>query len=169
MSGTYGHFFHPAYGRQAFSFHLSTFFMEIFNFGANLRRKRILAGISQEAVALKMNISQTKYSRIERGTCLPTDPFIAELAKFLGIPLTDLKPSGWNQSKKIKVAASLTYPGKIAYRVLMAVAAYDIARGFWDGAQISSVLTKVAFAAFIGLAVFMFWHFTEYAMDEEQE
>ncbi len=141
--------------------------MEIFNFGANLRRKRLLAGISQEAVAFKMNITQSKYSRIERGRCLPDEAFICELAKFLGVPVTDLKPPGWDHSKKIKLASALTYPGKIAYRLLLAVAAWDITRGFWDGAEIASTLTKAAIAAFIGLSAFMFWHYTEYDGEEE--
>ncbi|SKB40190.1 helix-turn-helix domain-containing protein [Daejeonella lutea] len=141
--------------------------MEIFNFGANLRRKRILAGISQEAVAFKMNISQSKYSRIERGRFLPDDQFIAQLAEFLGIPESTLKPKGWDHSKKIKLVSSLTYPGVIAYRILLIVAAWDVTRGFWDGAQISSIVTKLVLACLIGFAALVFWYYTEYTIDEE--
>ncbi|WP_276348678.1 helix-turn-helix transcriptional regulator [Daejeonella sp. JGW-45] len=141
--------------------------MEIFKFGENLRRKRLLAGISQEAVALKMNISQTKYSRIERGRLLPDDEFIARLAEFLGVPVTELKPKGWNHAKKIKLVSSLTYPGRIAYRVLLAGAAWDMARGFWDGAEIGSIFTKIALTVCIAMAALVFWYYTEYIRDEE--
>ncbi len=141
--------------------------MEIFKFGENLRRKRVLAGVSQEAVAFKMNISQTKYSGIERGRFLPDDEFIARLAEFLGVRVTELKPKGWNHAKKIKLVSSLTYPGRIAYRVLLVAAAWDMARGFWDGSEIGSVFTKAALTACIALAVLVFWYYTEYIMDEE--
>ncbi|WP_424287960.1 helix-turn-helix domain-containing protein, partial [Daejeonella sp.] len=51
--------------------------MEIFNFGENLRKIRVSRGISQEWISNKMDISQTKYSLIERGKILPDAVFIS--------------------------------------------------------------------------------------------
>jgi transcriptional regulator with XRE-family HTH domain len=132
--------------------------MEKFNFGANLRRIRVQKEISQEAMAYKMNIGQTKYSRIERGKLLPDKEFIALAAEILGVPPNELMPAGWD---KVTMACSLTRSGMIAYRLLLASAAYDMTIGFCDGADIESDLSKTAVASFFGTVAVIFHYYTE--------
>lgn len=67
--------------------------MQNFHFGENLRRIRRAKDISQEAMALKLNISQTKYFRIESQSTIPDENLVAEMAKILEVPVTDLIPS----------------------------------------------------------------------------
>lgn len=141
--------------------------MEIFNFGENLRRIRVRNGISQEAMALKMDITQTKYSRIERGKHLPDKDFIEQAAAFLSISPKDLMPSGWDQVKKVKLACSLTPAGRIAYRLLLGLAAYDFARGFCTGAGIESSGALIAIGAVCAMGGFVFWYYTEMGVETE--
>ncbi len=96
--------------------------MEIFNFGENLRKIRVSKGIKQEAMALKLDITQTKYSRIERGKELPHEVFISLAAEYLGVKPKELMPPGWDQLKTVKVVNSLTRTGVIAYRLLLGIA-----------------------------------------------
>jgi DNA-binding XRE family transcriptional regulator len=66
--------------------------MNTFNFGENLREIRTAKGISQQAMAVALRISQTKYSRIERTKAIPKVPPPISIAKALGVPLADLMP-----------------------------------------------------------------------------
>lgn len=66
--------------------------MNTFNFGENLRTIRSAKNISQEAMALALNISQSKYSRIERQKSIPKIPSPKSVAKALGVPVADLMP-----------------------------------------------------------------------------
>ncbi|MEJ7693208.1 helix-turn-helix transcriptional regulator [Daejeonella sp.] len=136
--------------------------MENFNFGENLRQIRVQKGISQEAMALKMDITQTKYSRMERSECVPAKIYVDRAAKFLEVPALELLPPGWDYSKTLIIfRPSLGKAAIIAYRVLLAVAFFDMARGFCDGARITATPSKIAAViGFEGLAV-AFMYYTE--------
>ncbi len=112
--------------------------MKNFNFGENLRQIRVQKGVSQDAMALKMNIAQTKFSRIERSKSFPDSEFIDQAAEFLGILAKDLMPADWDGKKKYpNLVCSLTRFGRLAYRVLVVVATYDITRGFCSAVGIT--------------------------------
>jgi transcriptional regulator with XRE-family HTH domain len=66
--------------------------MNRFNFGENLRNIRSAKGVTQEAMAAALNISQSKYSRIERQKGIPKTPSPSSIAKALGVPVADLLP-----------------------------------------------------------------------------
>ncbi len=135
--------------------------MEIFNFGENLRKIRASKGISQEAMANKMDISQTKYSRIERGKILPDQVFISIAAGYLEVAPKDLMPPGWDQLKVVRLVNTLTRTGITTYRVLLAVTAYDIARGICAGNGIVSEPAQVGVIAFFGGVAVLFHCYTE--------
>jgi len=63
-----------------------------FHFGENLYKIRRLKGISQDAMALCLDISQATYSRIEKSPTIPDTERVAELAKALSIALPELLP-----------------------------------------------------------------------------
>ncbi len=112
-------------------------------------------------MANKMDISQTKYSRIERGKILPDQVFISIAAGYLEVSPKDLMPPGWDQLKVVRVANALTRTGIITYRVLLAVSAYDIARGICAGQGIVSEPAQVAVLVFFGGVAVLFHCFTE--------
>ncbi|SFG62379.1 helix-turn-helix domain-containing protein [Pedobacter insulae] len=66
--------------------------MAKFNFGENLRNLRAVRGITQDAIALKLGISQRSYSRIEKRESLPQREQIEIIAKYFDVLLTDLLP-----------------------------------------------------------------------------
>lgn len=63
-----------------------------FNYGENLRRIRTSKGISQEAVALHLNISQKTYSRMEHQAAVPDINIVHATAAFLGVEPSELLP-----------------------------------------------------------------------------
>jgi transcriptional regulator with XRE-family HTH domain len=61
--------------------------------GANVRRYRKLAGMSQEELALESGLKRSYVSDLERGTRNPTVKALGRLAEALGIePAELLKP-----------------------------------------------------------------------------
>ncbi|MGB4400215.1 MAG: helix-turn-helix transcriptional regulator, partial [Daejeonella sp.] len=127
----------------------------------NLRRIRVSRGISQEWISNKLDISQTKYSLIERGKILPDAIFISLAAGCLEVTPKELMPAGWDQLKPVKIVNTLTRTGLILYRVLLAVFAYDIARGFCNGNDIVSEPGQVAVLLFVGAIAVMVHCYTE--------
>lgn len=129
--------------------------MKNFNFGENLRRIRVQKGISQDAIAMNMDITQTKYSRMERSECVPEKIYVDRAANCLEVSANDLIPPGWDYTKNpTKLQESMTRPAIIAYRILLFVAFFDMARGFCDGAGITSMAVKIgAVIGFEGMAV----------------
>jgi len=59
-------------------------------FGANVRRYRVAAGLSQEAVAVKMGVDRAYVSGMERGQQNVTLLTMWHLAEALGIRPADL-------------------------------------------------------------------------------
>lgn len=66
--------------------------MKTFNFGQNLRKIRQLKDISQDAMALKLKISQPTYSRIEGESKIPDHAMVVSIAKALDVDPSELKP-----------------------------------------------------------------------------
>lgn len=99
--------------------------MTNFNFGENLRNIRQQKGFSQEVMATSLNMSQPKYSRIERQSKIPDYQLNCSIAEILNIPLTELVPLSYQEhlvllaaihkpKLEIKVKAWLnTFAGKI--------------------------------------------------------
>ena len=56
----------------------------------NVRRLRVLAGLSQEAFAVDAGIDRTYVSRVERGLENPTVAVLARVAKALGVDIVAL-------------------------------------------------------------------------------
>lgn len=59
-------------------------------FGANVRRYRVAAGLSQEAVAVKMGVDRAYVSGMERGQQNVTLLTMWHLAEALGVKPVDL-------------------------------------------------------------------------------
>lgn len=59
-------------------------------FGANVRHYRVAAGLSQEAVAVRMDVDRAYVSMIERGGQNATLLSIHEAAQALGVKPADL-------------------------------------------------------------------------------
>ncbi|MFD6421741.1 helix-turn-helix domain-containing protein [Streptomyces sp. NPDC060198] len=59
---------------------------------AQLRRRRIEAGLTQEGLALKVGLSKSHISGIERGTAGASAPVLARLAEAFGCRIGDLMP-----------------------------------------------------------------------------
>jgi transcriptional regulator with XRE-family HTH domain len=64
-----------------------------------LKRRRILAGLSQSAFADKIGIDQTYISKLESGGRYPTPEMLARLAKGLRCKPADLLASEKNDGK----------------------------------------------------------------------
>ena len=58
--------------------------------GRNIRRLRVEAGMSQEAIAVDSRLETTHVSRIERGLANPTLRVLDQLAEALGVDIEDL-------------------------------------------------------------------------------
>ena len=59
--------------------------MEDFNFGENLRIIRQAKGISQDAMAIGLGMSQSKYSKLERNSNVPALDLVKKIAHLLEI------------------------------------------------------------------------------------
>jgi transcriptional regulator with XRE-family HTH domain len=59
-------------------------------FGANLRRARTAANLTQEALAWEASIHPSEISKLERGVRDPRLETIIRVARALGVPLSDL-------------------------------------------------------------------------------
>lgn len=69
--------------------------MDNFNFGKNLKKIRLIKGISQAAMASRLEISQATYSRLEHQSDIPDADMVNRLAEILEVPSADLLgPSG---------------------------------------------------------------------------
>ncbi|HRI05718.1 MAG TPA: helix-turn-helix transcriptional regulator [Candidatus Dojkabacteria bacterium] len=59
-------------------------------FGALLRKARTKAGLTQEKLAFKANVSSNYIGRIERGTVSPSLSVVYSIAKAIGITVSKL-------------------------------------------------------------------------------
>jgi transcriptional regulator with XRE-family HTH domain len=67
--------------------------METDKWGRRIRAFRKLKGLTQEGLARKLGISVSVLGEIERGSRLPTEEFLGNVAEILGIQREDLNPS----------------------------------------------------------------------------
>jgi transcriptional regulator with XRE-family HTH domain len=67
--------------------------METDKWGRRIRAFRKLKGLTQEGLARKLGISVSVLGEIERGSRLPTEDFLENVAENLGINRKDLEPS----------------------------------------------------------------------------
>ena len=59
-------------------------------FGANVNRARMRAGVSQEDLAVRASLHRTEIGLLERGERLPRLDTALKLAGALGVPFADL-------------------------------------------------------------------------------
>jgi transcriptional regulator with XRE-family HTH domain len=148
--------------------------MTNFNYGENLRILRQRKGISQEAMAMKLNISQTKYSRMERRSNIPDDTLVKKIAEILCIPVSELLPpleelncntmgATHGSGKGLKASELLVKPTtfiiKIALALALAGVAYDAAGGASSALEVSDNTSLFAkwTAALAMMACFYNW------------
>ncbi|MGF2614113.1 helix-turn-helix transcriptional regulator [Rossellomorea vietnamensis] len=67
--------------------------METDKWGRRIRAFRKLKGLTQEGLAKKLGISVSVLGEIERGSRLPSEDFLDNVAELLGIQREDLEPS----------------------------------------------------------------------------
>lgn len=58
--------------------------------GAELRNRRLLAGLTQRALAAKVGVHPISMTRYESGTIRPRPDTVARIAKALGVEISDL-------------------------------------------------------------------------------
>src|SRR5258707_13246769 len=64
--------------------------------GEKIRRQRVIKGISQEAMAYHLGMSQNGYSKIERNETEATVKRIYQIAKVLNVPVQALLPKSFD-------------------------------------------------------------------------
>ncbi|BCB01952.1 helix-turn-helix domain-containing protein [Bacillus sp. KH172YL63] len=67
--------------------------METDKWGRRIRAFRKLKGYTQEGLAKELSISVSVLGEVERGSRIPKEEFLENVAKVLNIPLQELMPS----------------------------------------------------------------------------
>jgi transcriptional regulator with XRE-family HTH domain len=70
--------------------------METDKWGRRIRAFRKLKGYTQEELAKNMGVSVSILGEIERGSRLPTESFLKEVASLLEIKVDELTPPEYN-------------------------------------------------------------------------
>ncbi|UXH42858.1 helix-turn-helix domain-containing protein [Rossellomorea vietnamensis] len=66
--------------------------METDKWGRRIRAFRKLKGFTQESLAKELSISVSVLGEVERGSRIPKEDFLENVAEVLDIPLNDLMP-----------------------------------------------------------------------------
>ncbi|OXS53254.1 Xre family transcriptional regulator [Bacillus sp. V-88] len=66
--------------------------METDKWGRRIRAFRKLKGFTQESLAKELSISVSVLGEVERGSRIPKEDFLENVAEILDIPLNDLIP-----------------------------------------------------------------------------
>ncbi|MEI2666352.1 helix-turn-helix domain-containing protein [Rossellomorea sp. LJF3] len=66
--------------------------METDKWGRRIRAFRKLKGFTQESLAKELSISVSVLGEVERGSRIPKEDFLENVAEVLEIPLNDLMP-----------------------------------------------------------------------------
>ncbi|CAN7602359.1 helix-turn-helix domain-containing protein [Rossellomorea sp. LjRoot5] len=66
--------------------------METDKWGRRIRAFRKLKGFTQESLAKELSISVSVLGEVERGSRIPKEDFLVNVAEVLNIPLNDLIP-----------------------------------------------------------------------------
>ncbi|MBC7417975.1 MAG: helix-turn-helix transcriptional regulator [Pedobacter sp.] len=109
--------------------------MKTFNFGQNLRKIRQSKDISQEAMALKLNISQPTYSRIEGESKIPANAMVVRIAKVLDVDPSELMPPSTLKvilGGKLKEVLNTRIGILIVFGsgLMLVISAHDLAQSF---------------------------------------
>ena len=148
--------------------------MKNFNYGENLRILRQRKGISQDAMAMNLNISQTKYSRMERRSNMWDSTLVEKIAEILRIPVSELLPpleeldnntmaatngSGIGHKASELLGKPTAFIIKLGSALALAGVAYDAAGGASSALEISANTALFAkwTAAFTMMACFYNW------------
>lgn len=142
--------------------------MDNFNFGENLRIVRQAKGISQEVMAIGLNMSQSTYSKLERRPTVPTIDLVERIFKLLdvepsvllsGRAIADLVPKiGFEENAK-EIMNTRVGIGFFWILVIPFInAAYDMGDGFCAGYGASDEVRRavrfIAGLAAMGLAYY---------------
>lgn len=119
--------------------------MNEFNFGDNLRKIRLAKEISQDAMAIHADISQTAYSKIERNAEIPKTELVNKFAKTLGVEqiqlLSDMQKikatKGFEERAKELLDTSFGMLFLFLLTIPIVNAAHDFAEGMCDAAKIT--------------------------------
>jgi transcriptional regulator with XRE-family HTH domain len=81
-------------------------------FGANLRRARKQADLSQEEVGFRASLHRTEVGLLERGARVPRIDTLVKLAGALGVRIDCALLDGiaWNNGRKSTQAGAFTFP-----------------------------------------------------------
>jgi transcriptional regulator with XRE-family HTH domain len=145
--------------------------MKVFISGENLRITRQEKGVSQEAMASLLNISQTKYSRMERDKAVFSYQQIREIAKILDVPEAKLLPPSDVLEQPVEAGLGLGRNAKkflksITGKAMILVSAYVIVnivytavKGACSGLGTSDNTMKISgmTAAFLTTAFIFYW------------
>lgn len=150
--------------------------MSDFNFGENLRKIRLIKGISQDAMASLLNIPQTRYSRMENQSAVPDADMVNKLAEILKVPSADLlDPSGELeiQATPAAKAAFLAFASKLRKivnryfnKILLFFFAYVIVNFFYTAAKggASGFGASYKTMMIVGLSVALFFSILIYLL-----
>ncbi|MGF1925997.1 MAG: helix-turn-helix domain-containing protein [Bacteroidia bacterium] len=89
--------------------------MKKFHFGENLRDIRISKRMKQEEVAIKLDMVQGTYSKLETRVTPPTRVIVKKLAKLFSVPEETLLPLGYREWQKDYLPKRLSKPNGIRF------------------------------------------------------
>lgn len=125
--------------------------------GQRLRQVRTVQGMSQEALAEKLDVSRQTISKWENGAAYPSGENLAALSEVFGLPVEALIHDGWTPPEQpepviVEVPVEVPVPAPRNYRLWALVIAILVAVGivigalgyrFWSAAPVSNHEVKV--------------------------
>lgn len=142
--------------------------MKDFHFGDNLKSIRQAKQITQEFMALNLNITQVRYSRIEHRANIPELELVHQMAEVLGVETAELMPSIGREQPIAKRGFEdwardmlRTTFGIIIYCVItifIVNLVYEMGNSFCEGYGASEQTTKVVrFLSGLAALIFMWY------------
>ncbi len=107
--------------------------------GQRLRQVRTVQGMSQEALAEKLDVSRQTISKWENGAAYPSGENLAALSEVFGLPVEALIHDGWTPPEQpepviVEVPVEVPVPAPRNYRLWALVIAILVAVGIAIGA-----------------------------------
>jgi hypothetical protein len=88
---------------------------------------------------------------------LPERELIDQMAAYLGVEYTELVPEDADFSDEEYTGSySLTKLGMVSYWILLGAAAFDFTGALWEGAELTSWVTKIGLGLIVALLAFGF-------------
>ena len=139
-----------------------------FHFGENLKNIRLSKGISQEAMAFGLAMSQATYSRIENQAVLPNFELARKMAEILAVRFAELIPEAVQFQQEVKIAvinvgkefarSSVGMIITIAAGVYLGDMVYVCAQAFCRGFGTSNnTMTIISYSAAIACFIFLYY------------